>query len=130
WAGSLRGKRAHGGNAEAKNLDRAVPSDHDLRRFQAPMKNPFGVSVVESLAGLPCDILQVPNGESFFSGQHGGDAVALHVLQRGAELVLNLVSGIELGDIGAVQDLGGSGFLEDAFHQGGRLLSKSFQTQG
>ena len=45
--------------------------------------------MIEAAADLPSDIEQVPDGKSFFAGQHGGDAVALDVFHGGAELAVD-----------------------------------------
>ena len=82
-------------NAEAQNLYNAIPLHHDLRRFKAIMKNFSYVRVVKPLAGLSGDILQIPDGKSFFTGQHGGDAVALHVFHGRAQVAVNFSGAVQ-----------------------------------
>ena len=43
------------------------------------------VRVIEALAGLPRNVLQVPDGKSFFAGEHCSNTVALHIFRRGAK---------------------------------------------
>ncbi len=45
--------------------------------------------MIEAAADLPSDIEQVPDGESFFASEHGGNAVALDVFHGGAELAVD-----------------------------------------
>src|ERR1039458_6126353 len=78
-AGHLRRKLAHAGDAESQNSDGAIPAAHDLGGLHTIVKNFVGVSVIEAAADLTADIEQIPDGKSFFAGEHGGDAVALDV---------------------------------------------------
>src|SRR4051812_38541651 len=108
-ARSLTGERTHTGNSEAQEFDGSVPRDHDLGRFQAEVKDIVKVRVVEALTSLAHDVLQVPDGKSFFAGQHGGNAVALHVLLGGATLAVDLFDSKKLCDVVAAERLGASG---------------------
>src|SRR5580692_336850 len=126
----LSGEGAHGGDSKPQNLYRAVPRHHNLRRFKAVMHEVLGMSMIEALAGLSGDVLQVPNGKSFFSSQHGGDAVALHVLKRGAENAAHFFGSVEHGNIVTVENLAGRCFFEKVLHQNRRLLAQRFQFDG
>ena len=105
----LRGKFSHAGNAEAKNSDRAIPAAHDFCRLEAIVKNLVGVSVIEAATNLTPDIEQVPDGKSFFAGQHSSDAVALDVFHGGAEPAINFSGAVHGREVGIAEDLGGLG---------------------
>ena len=94
------------------------------------MHNPVRVRVVQPLTGLARNVLQVPDGKSFIAGQHGADAVALHVLHGGAELAFNFFQTIEQRDVVAVERLGAFSFLHNLIDQHRRLVSKHLQLDG
>src|ERR1700677_4207614 len=123
----LGGKGAHGRNSESQNFYGAVPRHHNLRGLKSVMHEVLGMGVVEALAGLARDVLQVPDGESFFAGQHGSYAVALHIFQRSAENSIDFFGSAESGNIVAVETLAGGGFFQKVFHESGRLLTQRFQ---
>ena len=129
-ARSLTGKGTHAGNSEAQDFDRAVPRDHDLGRLQTVVHDVVRVGVVQALTGLTHDVLQVPDGKSFFAGQHGGDAVALHVLLGGAALAVNFFDAEKLCDVVAAERLGAGGFLQDVLHQRVGLFGQHLQPDG
>src|SRR5579863_4097085 len=93
------------GSAHTQNFDAAVPGAHDLGWFQAVMVHLRGMRFVEAAADLSTDIKKVPDREAFFSGEHGCDAVALHILHRDAELTFDLACAVDRRDIRAGQTL-------------------------
>src|ERR1700730_18163832 len=129
-ARGLTGECAHAGNSEAQDLDRTVPGHHDLRRLQAIVHDMVRVRVIQSLTGLTGNILQVPDGKPFVAGQHGADAVALHVLHRGAELPVNFFHTVKQCDVVAVERLAALGFLQNVLDQQGSLLRHHLQPDG
>src|SRR6185369_1742980 len=73
---------------------------------------------------------QVPNGKSFVAGQHGGNAVALHVFLGGAALVVNHLHAEKLCDVMAAERLGAGGFLQDVVDQYVGLFVQHLQLDG
>src|SRR5713101_1508411 len=88
------------------------------------------VSMVQALTGLAHNVLQVPDGKSFFAGQHGGDAVALHVFHGGAELAIDFFQAIKLRHVVTAERLGALGFLQNVFDQHRSLISQRLQLDG
>ena len=79
------------------------------------MYESLGVSVVETLAGLTRDVLEIPNGEALFAGQHGGNAVALHIFQRSAENAVHFFSAMNQRNIVTVENLAGFHLFQQVF---------------
>jgi hypothetical protein len=88
------------------------------------------MGVVQPLTGLARDVLQVPDGKSLFAGQHGADAVTLHVLHGSAELSFNFLQTVEQSDVVTVERFRAFGFLQDVVDQVRCLISKRLQLDG
>src|ERR1700720_1830194 len=116
-ARSLAGERPHTGDSEAQEFNRAVPGDHDLGRLQAVVNHVVRVRMVEALASLAHDVLQVPDRKSLVAGEHSGDAVALHVLFGGTALIVNHFHTEKLCDVVATERLGAGSFPQDVVDQ-------------
>ena len=121
---NLERERSHGRNAEIQNLYRTVPTDHDFGRLQTPVHRVVHAGVIQALACLACNVLQIPNGKSFSSSQHGSHAVTLHVLHPRAELTINFCCAIGLGNVRAIERLCAFDLFQNALHQAGGLLSE------
>ena len=76
-----------------------------------------GVGMVEGLASLARNVLQIPNRKSFLAGQHVGNAFSLHVFHCRAEISFDVTRTVEQSDVVAAERLGGIGLREDALHQ-------------
>ena len=129
-ARSLTGERPHAGNSEAQDFHRAIPRDHDLGRFETVVHNIVRVRVVETLTSLAHDVLQVPDGKPFFAGQHGGNAVALHVLFGGTALIFNYLHAEKLCNVVAAERLGAGSFLQNVVDQNIGLFVQHLQLDG
>ena len=86
--------------------------------------------MVQSLAGLAHDVLQVPDGKTFFAGQHGSDAVALHILHGGATLGIDLFDADKLRDVVTAERRSSGGFLQYVLHQRIGLFGQHVQLDG
>jgi len=67
------------------------------------MHNSMRSQVVERAAQLPADVEKIPDRKSFFARQHGGDAVALHILHGGTELAFDHAGAEDGRNVGAAQ---------------------------
>ncbi len=113
--GRFRREFADAGKAEAEDANGAIPPAHNFGGLQAVVKNVLRVGVIEGAAHLAADIEQVPDGKTFFIGQHGGDAIALDVFHCAAELAVDF-SGAEDGrEIGVGEDFCGLDLIAETF---------------
>src|ERR1700681_3597906 len=85
-------------------------------------------SVLQGGANLACYIQQIPDGEAFFARQHGGNAVALDVLHRGAELAVDLASAVEKDNVLAGEITRTLAFGDQRVHKRVRAVAKRLQT--
>src|SRR5229473_6549449 len=85
-------------------------------------------SVLQGGANLSCYVQQIPDREAFFARQHGGNAVALDVLHRGAELAVDLACAVEQYDILAGEIARALAFGDQRSHKRVRAVAKRLQT--
>src|ERR1700693_3808725 len=83
--------------------------------------------MIEAAAHLPANIEKIPDGETFFAGEHGGDAVALDVIHGGAELPIDFSGAGNGGEVRVAERFGGLRFFEEAFLQCGSLVAEGGQ---
>ena len=112
------------GNSVAEDLDRSVPTTHDLGRFQTVMNNLMGSRMIQSGAQLASDIEQVPDRESFVARQHGRNAISLDVFHRRAELAINDARADHRAEIRTAQDLDALHLLHQGLLESSGMLSK------
>src|SRR5689334_10841805 len=98
-------KIADARNTEAQYLYGAVPSAHDLGWFKTVVELVLRCSVIQAATKLAPDVQQIPNGKSFFAREHCGDAVALYILHRRAELSVDFSSAVHIRDVRAAENL-------------------------
>ena len=91
------------------------------------MHNIMGVGVIQSLAGLARDVLQVPYGKALFAGQHGADTVALHVLHGRTKLAVNFFCPVKQRDVVAVERFCACGLVQNVLHQPSSLFCQHLQ---
>ena len=63
------------------------------------MRHVVRVGMIQPLASLASDVLQIPDREAFSSRQHGGNAVSLHVLHGSTELAIDFFGAEKLSNI-------------------------------
>src|ERR1700687_1402543 len=85
-------------------------------------------SVLKAGANLTRNVEQIPDGEAFFARQHGGNAVALDVLHRGAELAVDLAGAVEKDNILAGEITGALALGDQRVHKRVRAVAKRLQT--
>ena len=108
----------HLGNAEAQHLHHAIPLHHDLRGFERMMDHFVTAGMIESLANLAGDVLQVPNGKAIFARESGRNRVALNVFGGGEQLAVFVADSIQSGNVMAAQRLCLFSLVKHAFEQG------------
>src|ERR1700686_2485454 len=88
----------------------------------------FCGSVLQGGANLACYVQQIPDGETFFARQHGGNAVALDVLHRRAELAVDFACAVEQHDILAGKIARTLAFGDQRVHKRVGTVAKRLQT--
>ena len=85
-------------------------------------------SLLQPGANLARNVEQIPDGEAFFARQHGGHAVALYVLHRGAELPVDLARSIEQHDVLPGEIARAFAFGDQRLHKRFRAVAQRLQT--
>src|SRR6266478_4074528 len=84
--------------------------------------------LLQAGANLARNVEQIPDGEAFFAGQHGGNAVALDVLHRGTELAVDLAGAVEKDKVLAGEIARALAFGDQRSHKRVRAVAKRLQT--
>src|SRR6202163_623062 len=85
-------------------------------------------SVLKAGANLARNVEQIPDGEAFFARQHGGNAIALDVLHRGAELAVDFAGAVEKDNVLAGEIARTLAFGDQRVHKRVRTVAKRLQT--
>ncbi len=83
----------------------------------------MSLRMIERVANLAGNILQVPDGEAIVAGQRGGDGVALNVFGGRQKFAVFFADAVKHGNVVAAQRLGLVGFFENASSAARRRLS-------
>ncbi len=98
------------------------------------MYNFMPLGVIEGLADLAGDVLQVPDGKSFVARERGCNRVPLHVLRGGQQKLAFVADARQSGNVVAAERLGLFGFLENPLQQCiavlQRIQAHHFQSDG
>src|ERR1700730_4002438 len=92
------------------------------------VSHPVRGGLLQAGANLACYVQQIPDGEAFFARQHGGNAVALDVLHRGAELAVNLAGAVEKDNILAGEITRALALGDQRVHKRVRAVAKRVPT--
>src|SRR5204863_8594475 len=101
--GQCRSAGVHCGHAETKNFYQSVPLDHDFCRLEGSMNDSVSLGMVESLANLADDVLQIPDREAFVPRERGRYRISLNVLRRGKKKIRIIAYAVEGGNVVAAE---------------------------
>src|SRR5260221_5768257 len=87
-------------------------------------------SLLQAGADLARNVEQIPNGEAFFTRQHGGNAVALDIFHRGAELAVDFPCAVEKDNVLAGEIAGALAFGDQRVYKRVGAVAKRLQTLG
>ena len=73
--------------------------------------------VIQRMADLACDILQVPYRKTVFAGESGGDGIALYIFGSCQQLPVFIAHAVQNSNVVAVQRLRPIGFFKNRFDQ-------------
>ena len=109
--------RPHASNAEAQNLDRAVPLDQHIGWMHAAMNHAMAVGVIQPVTNLAADVQHVPNGVAFAFRNRGRDAEPFHKFRGYAKAPVDFAGAVEQNNILMAEVTGTFRFLDQALDQ-------------
>src|SRR5258708_7036317 len=98
--------RAHRRDAETEHLHQAVQLHHDLGWLKRLVNYVVDLRMIERMANLAGDILQIPDRESVFSGEGSCNRITLNVLGGSQKLIALIADAVKHSNVVAVEWLG------------------------